>query len=198
MRQFLSWRYWAALGVLFALTALLWACQGGSSPTEVVLNASARRIDLIAQTSTIRSEGTWSVSGGTTQGDATAVLQDGRVLTLANGTLAESSCLFPDALNACVLLADTLGDGVVWFALVAAPAEGTTELELPAIETLLEGVTYAQLVNGWEVPLLDKVVRRCKEETPNLAAFVQKFADRHVTIVDLAQSQVSAVRCIGQ
>ena len=198
MRQFLSWRYWAALGVLFALTGLLWACQGGSSPIEVVLNASSRRIDLIALTSTIRSDGTWSVSGGTTQGDATAVLQDGRVLTLADGTLAESSCLFPEALNACVLLADTLGDGVVWFALVAAPAEGTNELELPAIETLLDGVTYAQLVNGWEVPLLDKVVRRCTEETPNLAAFVQKFADRHVVIVDLAQSQVSAVRCIGQ
>ena len=198
MRQFLSWRYWAALGVLFALTGLLWACQGGSSPIEVVLNASSRRIDLISLTSTIRSDGTWSVSGGSTQGDATAVLQDGRVLTLADGTLAESSCLFPEALNACVLLADTLGDGVVWFALVAAPAEGTTELELPAIETLLDGVTYAQLVNGWEVPLLYKVVRRCTEETPNLAAFVQKFADRHVVIVDLAQSQVSAVRCIGK
>jgi hypothetical protein len=69
---------------------------------------------------------------------------------------------------------------------------------LPAIETLLDGVTYAQLVNGWEIPLLDKVVRRCQEETPNLTAFVQKFADRHVTIIDLEQSQVSAVRCIGQ
>jgi hypothetical protein len=184
--------------VLFALTAVLWACQGGSNPTEVVMNASSRRIDLIAQTATIRSDGMWSVSGGETQGDATAVLQDGRVLTLADGTLAESSCLFPDALNACVLLADTLGDGVVWFALVAAPAEGTTELELPAIETLLDGVTYAQLSNGWELLLLDKVVRRCKEETPNLAAFVQKFSDRHVTIVDLTQSQVSAVRCLGQ
>ena len=180
------------------MTALLWACQGGNSPTEVVINANSRRIDLIAQTATIRSDGTWSVSGGVVRGDATAVLTDGRVLTLADGTLAESSCLFPDALNACVLLADTLGDGVVWFALVAAPAEGTTELELPAIDVLLDGVTYAQLVNGWEIPLLDKVVRRCKEETPNLSAFVQKFADRHVTIIDLEQSQVSAVRCIGQ
>ena len=180
------------------MTGVLWACQGGNSPTEVVINANSRRIDLIAQTSTIRSDGTWSVSGGVVRGDATAVLTDGRVLTLADGTLAESSCLFPDALNACVLLADTLGDGVVWFALVAAPAEGTTELELPAIDALLDGVTYAQLVNGWEIPLLDKVVRRCKEETPNLSAFVQKFADRHVTIIDLKQSQVSAVRCIGQ
>ena len=88
MRQFLSWRYWAALGVLFAMTAVLWACQGGSSPAEVVINANSRRIDLIAQTSTIRSDGTWSVSGGVTRGDATAVLQDGRVLTLADGNLA--------------------------------------------------------------------------------------------------------------
>ncbi len=180
------------------MTTVLWACQGGSSPTEFVINANSRRIDLIAQTATIRSDGMWSVSGGVTRGDATAVLQNGRVLILADGTLAESSCLFPDALNACVLIADTLGDGVVWFALIAAPAEGMTELELPAIEVLLDGVTYARLVNGWEIPLLDKVVRRCKEETPNLTAFVQKFADRHVTIVDLEQSQVSAVRCIGQ
>ena len=137
------------------------------------------------------------MSGGISRGDATVVLLDGRVLTLADGTLGESSCLFPEALNACVLLADTLGDGIVWFALVAAPAEGVVELELPSIDALLEGVTYARLSNGWELPLLDKVVRRCKEETPNLTAFVQKFSGRHVTIVDLDLREISAVRCIA-
>lgn len=197
MRQFLSWRYWASLGVLFLLTLLLWTCQGSTSPAEIVRDSNSRRIDLIAQTSTVRSDGTWSVSGGISRGDATVVLLDGRVLTLADGTLGESSCLFPEALNACVLLADTLGDGIVWFALVAAPAEGVVELELPSIDALLEGVTYARLSNGWELPLLDKVVRRCKEETPNLTAFVQKFSGRHVTIVDLDLREISAVRCIA-
>ena len=197
MRQFFGWRYWATLGALFLLTAIVWACQGVTDSTQVQRESNIRRIDLIARTSTIRSEGTWSVSGGRARGDATAVLADGRVLTIADGTLGESTCLFPEALNACVILADTLGDGIVWFALVTAPATTVVELELPAIEVLLEGVTYARLVNGWEIPLLDKVIRRCKQETPNLTAFVQKYSERHITIVDLDQAQISAVRCVA-
>jgi hypothetical protein len=124
------------------------------------------------------------------------VLANGRAVQLTDGTLGESSCLFPDVLNACVLLADTLGDGVVWFALLPAPASASNELELPAIDSLLDGVTYARLDNGWEVPLLDRVVRRCETETPNLSSFVQRFADRHVTIIDLERAEVSAVRCL--
>jgi hypothetical protein len=85
---------------------------------------------------------------------------------------------------------------VVWFALLPAPASASNELELPAIDSLLDGVTYARLDNGWEVPLLDRVVRRCETETPNLSSFVQRFADRHVTIIDLERAEVSAVRCL--
>lgn len=195
MRQFLSWRYWvaiAAIGVMFAILAI---ANGGSSPATDLAVANSRRIDLIARTSTIRSSGSWSVADGRSIGDATAVLADGRVLAITDGTLGESSCLYPEALNACVMLADTLGDGIVWFALVPAPADGSDELSLAAIDELLDGVTYARLVNGWEIPLLDKVVRRCDEETRNLGAFVQRFAKRHVTIVDLVQGQVSAVQC---
>lgn len=195
MRQFLSWRYWVALAALAVMVGLLLLATGGSSPTTEVNSANSRRVDLIARTSTIRSSGAWSIVDGKSNGDATAVLSDGRVLAVTDGTLAESSCLYPEALNACVMLADTLGDGIVWFALVPAPANGSNELSLAPIEELLDGVTYARLANGWEVPLLDKVARRCDEETRNLAAFVQRFADRHVTIVDIAQGQVSAVQC---
>mgnify|MGYP006270248953 CR=1 FL=1 len=195
MRQFLSWRYWLAVVVIVAMIGVLLLITGGSSPTAGVNEANSRRIDLIARTSTIRSSGSWSVADGRSMGDATAVLSDGRVLAITDGTLGESSCLYPEALNACVMLADTLGDGVVWFALVPAPAGDSDELSLAAIDELLDGVTYARLVNGWEIPLLDKVVRRCDEETRNLAAFVQRFAKRHVTIVDLTQGQVSAVQC---
>lgn len=195
MRQFLSWRYWVAVVALVAMIGVLLLATGGSSPTADVNAANSRRVDLIARTSTIRSSGSWSIADGRSMGDATAVLSDGRVLAITDGTLGESSCLYPEALNACVMLADTLGDGVVWFALVPAPANDSNELSLAAIDELLDGVTYARLVNGWEIPLLDKVVRRCDEETRNLAAFVQRFAKRHVTIVDLEQGQVSAVQC---
>ncbi len=197
MRQFASWRVWAA--ILLVVIALVWlrACVVDESSSTTIDRTQSRRIDLISSTATIRSDAPWFVSDGVMSGDATVVLANGRVVRLTDGTLGESSCLFPDVLNACVLLADTLGDGVVWFALLPAPASASTELELPAIATLLDGVTYARLDNGWEVPLLDRVIRRCDVETPNLTSFVQRFAGRHVTIVDLERAEVSAVRCLA-
>lgn len=194
--QFFTWRFWAAVGAVVLLFLVLLTLRDGGGPAEVVMDANDRRIDLIARTSTIRSDGSWSVSGGRSRGDATAVLQNGRLLIIADGTLGQSTCVLPETPDSCVILADTLGDGIVWFSLVPAPAAGTNELELPAIDELLHGVTYARLVNGWEVPLLDKVVRRCKEETANLAGFVEQFRNDHVTIVDLDRAQVSAVRCL--
>jgi hypothetical protein len=195
VRQFLSPRYWATLFALFVLVLTLYLALGRSGPSETVAGLDVRRIDLIAGTSTVRSDSVWSVVNGRAVGDATAVLDDGRVLAITDGTLGVSTCLFPEALNACVMLADTLGDGIVWFALVPAPEAGSRELELPAIDELLDGVTHARLVNGWEVPLLDKVKRRCDEETPSLTSFVQRFAGAHRTIVDLDRAQVSAVVC---
>jgi hypothetical protein len=195
VRQFLSPRYWAALFALFVLVLTLYLAVGRSGPSEAVDGLDVRRVDLIASTSTIRSDSTWSVENGRAVGDATAVLSDGRVLAITNGTSGVSTCLFPEALDACVMLADTLGDGIVWFALVPAPEGDSRELELPAIDELLDGVTHARLVNGWEVPLLDKVKRRCDEETPSLTSFVQRFAGSHRTIVDLDRAQVSAVVC---
>ncbi|MEY3035157.1 MAG: hypothetical protein RLZ86_1779 [Actinomycetota bacterium] len=196
MRQFASWRVWAALLVVIVAASLLRACTRGEASTTEIAGDVTRRIDLVSTTATIRSDAPWFVSDGVMSGDATVVLANGRVVRLTDGTLGESSCLFPDVLNACVLLADTLGDGVVWFALLPAPASASTELELPPIEALLDGVTYARLDNGWEIPLLDRVIRRCEVETPNLSSFVQRFAGRHVTIVDLDRAEVSAVRCL--
>lgn len=195
MRQFFSWRYWAAVGGLVVLLLVLLTFRDDGSPVTVVEQANTRRIDLIARTSTVRSDGSWSVADGVSRGNATAVLQNGRILIIADGTLGQSSCLSPEIPDSCVMLADTLGDGIVWFALIPAPPTDSTEVELPPIEELLDGVTYARLSNGWEVPLLDKVVRRCEDETPNLAGFLDRFGDDHVTIVDLEAAQVSAVRC---
>lgn len=195
MRQFATLRFWASVIVPIAVVLVLRACFFGDETTSEDVGPSTRRADLISLTATIRSDSTWYVSQGVMVGDATVVLANGRVIRLTDGTIGASTCLYPDVTNACVLVADTLGDGVVWFSLVPAPPSGSTELELPPIAELLDGVTYARLENGWEVPLLDRVVRRCETETPNLSAFVQRFAGRHTTIVDLVRAEVSAVRC---
>ena len=196
MRQFATWRFWATIATLVVVTLVLRGCLGSDDDSTAVDGVTSRRVDLISLTATIRSDAPWFVSDGAMVGDATVVLANGRVIRLTDETVGESSCLYPDVTNACVLLADTLGDGVVWFALVPAPPSASNELELPPIVELLDGVTFARLENGWEIPLLDRVVRRCETESPNLAAFVQRFADRHVTIVDLDRAEVSAVRCL--
>ncbi len=199
MRQFATWRFWATIGLLLFFTLVLWTCRGDDgSSSDSGVGTNARRVDLMALTSVIRSDTPWSVVDGRMAGNATVVLDNGRTLVMADGTVGESSCAYPDVADACVLVADTLGDGIVWFALVPAPPSGSRELELPAMTELLDGVTYARLANDWEVPLLDKVERRCDIETPNLTAFVQRFAGRHVTIVDLDEQQVSAVRCFAE
>lgn len=195
MRTIFTLRFWSSIVALVVLTALVWSCARLDDPSTETVRRESRRIDLVSLTSVIRSDSAWSVVDGRVRGNATAVLANGRIVQLADGTLGESSCLFPDVLDACVLLADTLGDGVVWFSLVPAPPSGSNELELPAIESLLDGVTWARLGNGIEVPLLDRVRRECETETPNLAAFVQRFAGDHTTVVDLTLGEVSKVRC---
>ncbi|MEY4362468.1 MAG: hypothetical protein RL391_1774, partial [Actinomycetota bacterium] len=188
MRQFVSWRFWASFGMVALLALVLWTCRGdGGADSASDSLDTARRIDLVVLTSVVRSDAPWSITDGRVVGNATVVLENGRTLLLAQGTVGDVSCLYPDVVDACVLVADTLGDGVVWFSLVPAPPSGSRELELPAMTQLLDGVTYARLANGWEIPLLDKVERRCDIETPNLTSFVQRFAGRHVTIVDLDQ-----------
>ncbi len=196
MRQFATLRFWASVIVPIIVVLVLRACVGGGGESVDGTEKVSRRIDLLSLTATIRSDTPWFVADGVMNGDATVVLSNGRVIRLTDGTLGENTCLYPDVLDACVLLADTLGDGVLWFALVPAPPSGSRELELPPIDTLLDGVTRALLTNGWDVPLLDRVVRRCETETPNLTSFVQRFADRHTTIVDLDRAEVSAVRCL--
>lgn len=195
MRTIFSLRFWSSIVALVVLTALVWSCARLDDPSTETVRRESRRIDLVSLTSVIRSDSAWSVVDGRMRGNATAVLANGRIVQLIDGTLGESSCLFPDVLDACVLLADTLGDGVVWFSLVPAPPSGSDELELPAIESLLDGVTWARLGNGIEVPLLDRVKRECEVETPNLTAFVQRFAGDHTTIIDLSLGEVSKVRC---
>ena len=116
MRQFATWRFWATLGLLLFFTLVLWTCRGdGGSSSGSGVDEESRRVDLIALTSVVRSETPWSVVDGRVVGNATVVLDSGRTLVLAEGTVGDTSCAYPDVVDACVLVADTLGDGIVWF-----------------------------------------------------------------------------------
>ena len=89
------------------------------------------------------------------------------------------------------MVADLLGDAVVWFAVI--PAGPRFTIELPAIVELIDG--YAVLENGWEIryaPILD---RRCDVDTESFSEFQERFGKRFVSIVDPGANHLTAVAC---
>jgi len=152
-------------------------------------------VELVAVTTSISATENWSIVGGKTTGEALVGLDDGRRVTILDQTRGEISCT--NVVRGCVLLADMLGDAVVWFALVDRDTEdGDVRLTLPALVDMLDGGDLGVLQNGWVVRLTRGVARTCDTETTSLRDFINKFApDRSVTILDLIADEVTEVVC---
>lgn len=162
-------------------------------------NLIERRIDVIASVERIeRSEDFEVGPDGRTVGVFDAVLDaDGqRVMRVSPGTPGEISCDTLSLANGCVVLADVLGDAVVWFAVL--PKGPSETVELPPIVDLQEG--YALFENGWEIaypPVIDRDEdETCAgEDIPSFSDFLQRFGPNSTTVVDLATQQVIQVQC---
>ncbi|MEP1126407.1 MAG: hypothetical protein ABJH68_21190 [Ilumatobacter sp.] len=215
MRQVLTLRFVAAIAALALLAVGVDAVfasadqQGslaiaGPSNRDADGNVIERRIDVVESARSItRSEDFEIGPDGRTVGVLDAVLDEAglRVLRVAPGTPGEISCgdiALPDR---CVVLADVLGEAVVWFAILPkAPRE---TVEFPPIVDLQEG--YALFENGWEIPYPPVIDRDSDEggscageDIPSFSDFLRRFGPNSTTIVDLETRQVSQVRCGGE
>lgn len=201
MRQFFSLRFWAAVAAVVALAVGLAAVVDRRGATPLVTAEDPvprpRRLDTIQRVVGFDDPAGFSLADGQVEGEAVIVLADGRRLLLADGILGESTCDAVAEIGGCVFAADLLGDAVVWFSLLPADAIEDDLYPLPPMVELLDGVTWARLLNGWEVPLLPVVARRCGVETTSLRDFVERIGTAHVTLFDLEAGEVSAVRCTG-
>lgn len=196
MRQFFTWRWWLTIAALVGGVVLLAAVIGrpGDDTLAELVEPDPRRIDLVTVAQRVQVEVGWQVRGGVTREDARVRTADGRTYFIGDGTVGVNECTQIEQRNGCAFLADTLGDAVVWFAFLDVD-DPTGELRLPPIATLLEGVTWARLTNGWELPLLSVVERRCQQETLSLGNFVDTFGDRAFSFLDLELREISAVQC---
>jgi hypothetical protein len=130
-------------------------------------------------------------------------LDDLRVLTVQEGTLAAdygstSACTDFVKPNACVLLADMLGDAVVWFALVPSDAlAGRELLTLPGLVDMRANGDEGILRNGWVVKLATPVKRECGDSpTSSLRDFITRFPDQlSKSIMNLTTDNVVSVKC---
>ena len=199
MRYFFTARLWAALGMLLGASALVFATlllvNGGSSASS----SGSRVIDVVAAVTTTEFGDGWQISDGKSVGDATLSLDDGRTLHIVEGTPGEVTCELPTIPYSCVIVADTLGSGVLWFALVPSDSSNGKEiLTLPALVDMLQGGDLGVLSNGWVVPLATPTVRNCDTETTSLRDFINQFPDGNsIALLNLYQDQITEVVCTG-
>lgn len=190
----------AGLALVLVVAAVVLTRQG--SPA-VAPSVTLRTIDLVASVDAINVDLGWSQEGGITRGAMRLSLDDLRTLTIMEGTMVDSyetipACTELSSPNACVLLADMLGEAVVWFALVPADkVSGREILTMPGLVDMRANGDEGIMRNGWVVTLATPVVRDCdKQDTANLRDFITRFPDADsLSIMDLMTDSVIRVRC---
>ena len=193
MRQLFNWRFVAAVAALGVLALLARAILTDDDSIEAVIEPETieRQIDLIEPIVSVTGEAI-ELRGGVTTGSTELVLDTERVVSIAPGTFGEVACEELEVANRCAILADMLGNAVVWFTIL--PQAPRSTVELPPIIDLDDG--QAVFDNGWQIPYAPVIERDCGgEDLPTFSDFLRRFGPDSVTIVDLESRQVTTVRC---
>ena len=202
MRQIFSVRFFAAVGAVAALLFLLTSVFAtraviddatDDGPEPIVLHA----IDLVDRVESAAPAPMVLGDDGLTVVDIRLVIDASRAVTVRRGTPGEAHCDLTMS-GACAIVADLLGEAVVWFAIVPMGASATT-VPLPAIDTLDSGV--ATLVNGWQLRYAPALDRRCRdaqgvdEEFDSYREFREAFGDGFTTLFEIPEQRLTAVVC---
>jgi hypothetical protein len=195
VRQLFNWRFVAAVAALAVLTLITRAVLADDDAIELVAEPEQiqRRIDLIEPIVSATASEEFAVTrAGVTVGFLDLALDEQRTMRIAPGTYGELDCDQLDVPEGCAVLADMLGDAVVWFAIL--PTTPRSTVELPPITDLVDG--RAAIENGWLIPYAPVIQRDCEgEDIPTFSDFLRRFAENSTTIVDVDRREVVAVRC---
>jgi len=199
MRNFLSARFAAALGIPIVGAFLIYAVLMNSGSSSQSANKVVHFVNYTASVNTVQAESDWIVVQGTTRSTARLALDDARTVYIADGTPGEITCTDFSSPNACVLIAELLGDAVVWFALAPATSETLlTRVALPPVVDMLNGGDFAVLSNGWVVPLAIPTKRTCSTPTVSLREFINKFASNMNVSLNLSTDHIDVVTCTSE
>ena len=197
MREIFSVRFFAAAGAVVGLFFLLTTVfatreviEGDGDDGSAVVEL--HKLDLVDQVFSSSNPRFQIAADGFAQNDTDLIIDGTRSLRVVGGTPGEMLCPAFGEIGACAVVADLLGEAVVWFALV--PMGSNKTVRMPAIDTLDDGV--ATLVNGWQVGFAPVLDRRCSaEDFESYAAFRRALGDDFTAIFDIEQRRLSAVEC---
>jgi hypothetical protein len=199
MRNFLSARFAAALGIPIVVAFLIYAVLMNSGSSSQSASKVVHFVNYTASVNIVQAESGWSVVQATSRSTARLALDDARTVFIAEGTPGEITCTDFSTPNACVLIAELLGDAVVWFALTPATSETLlTRLALPPVVDMLNGGDFAVLGNGWVIPLATPTKRSCSTPTVSLREFINKFTSNMNVSLNLSTDQIDVVTCTSE
>ncbi|MDP5109443.1 MAG: hypothetical protein NWP73_06740 [Ilumatobacteraceae bacterium] len=199
MRHFLSARFAAAVGIPIVVAFLIYAVLMNSGSPSQSASKVVHFVNYTASVNIVQAESGWSVVQGTSRLTARLALDDARTVFIAEGTPGEITCTDFSTPNACVLIAELLGDAVVWFALTPATSETLlTRLALPPVVDMLNGGDFAVLSNGWVIPLATPTKRSCSTPTVSLREFINKFTSNMNVSLNLSADQIDVVTCTSE
>jgi hypothetical protein len=193
------------IGALAVLLAAVAFSVTRDKPRVIEADSKRFRVDLVASVDAINVDTNWSQSGGRTSGGSIRLsLDDLRVITIPPETMVDdydavTACSDFATPNACVFLADMLGDAVVWFALVQADTvSGREFLRLPGLVDMQSNGDEGILRNGWILKLATPVKRQCENtDTSSLRDFINRFPDTaSESVLNLITDTVDSVKCL--
>ncbi len=201
MRQVLSWRFAAAVAAVLGLALVVYVIQAQQSDGPTFADSTVdntRRMDVVSLLQSIEQTDFQMTPQGTVSGTLILnVMVAGQpvrtqVFPGTRGTVSAECENLVDQYQ-CAVLGQSLGDTLVWFALV--PLSGEFRFLLPAIDDLRGG--FAHLVNGWEVPYARSIDRSaCNDDSASFAEFLSSDDDRNFqSVYDLTADAIVAVTC---
>jgi len=201
MRQVLSWRFAAAVAAVFGLALVVYVIQSQSDSGPTFAGTSVdntRRMDVVSLVQSIEQTDFQMTPQGTVSGTLVLnVMVAGQpvrtqVFPGTRGQVAPECQAATDQYQ-CAVIGQSLGDTLVWFALV--PLSGEFRFRLPAIDDLEGG--FAHLVNGWEVPYAQSIDRSaCNDDSASFAEFLSSNERAFESVYDLTADAIVAVVCV--
>jgi hypothetical protein len=200
MRQVLSWRFVAAIAAVLGLAFVVYVVQASQDDGETFAGSSGdetRRMDVIAIVRSIEQTDFQMTPQGTVSGTLVIEVMVGGQpvrVQLFPGTrgVMSDECAAATEQFRCAVLGQSLGDTLVYFALV--PLSGELRFRLPAIDDLEGG--FAHLVNGWEVPYARQIDRSaCDPDAASFGELLNDHGTEFESIFDLTEGAIAAVDC---
>ena len=196
MRPLFSFRFVGTVVAFAIVLAGLWLVLGRGDDAAVSGPAAAvrteHRIDLIQRAVVVQGTTGDDLVDGVTTAEIRIALDAERTMVITENTPGQIDCPAITELGGCVVVADLLGDAVVWFALISSEPRNT--VTLPGIVALREG-NRVLLGNGWDVPRVPTVERKCADDSTSLGDFVRTFGENSRATFSFAEQRIVRVTC---